>query len=63
MPQKYIKYKRIQFSLPEAAYDSVKILAQREDKTVNKYIMSLVEREVVKNDLPLFLNVSDLSAD
>lgn len=63
MSQKYIKYKRIQFSLPESAYDSVKILAQRENKTVNKYIMSLVEREVIKNDLPLFLNLSDLSTD
>lgn len=54
MPGKYIKYKRIQFSLPEAAYNSIKILAQREEKTVSKYIMSLVEREIIKNNLPLF---------
>lgn len=54
MPGKYIKYKRVQFSLPEAAYDSMKLLAQREDKTVSKYIMTLVERDIIKNNLPLF---------
>ena len=54
MPERYIKYKRIQFSLPEAAYDSMKLLAQREDKTVSKYSMTLVEREIIKNNLPLF---------
>ena len=60
MPKQLIKYKPIQFSLPEAAYNSVKILAQRENKTINKYIMSLVEREIIKNDLPLYLDVSNL---
>ena len=54
MPKKIIKYKSIQFSLPEAAYDSVKLLAQREEKTVSKYILTLVEREIVRNGLPVF---------
>ena len=54
MKYQYIKYKPVSFSLPEAAYDSIKILAQRENKTVNKYIMTLVERDIVKNNLPLF---------
>lgn len=53
MPNRYIKYKSVQFSLPEAAYNSVKILAQRENRTVGKYIMALVEREIYKNGLPL----------
>ena len=54
MPKQIIKYKPVQFSLPEAAYNSVNILAQRENKTVNKYIMTLVEREIIKQNLPLF---------
>ena len=54
MPGKHIKYRPVQFSLPEAAYHSAAILAQRENKTVNKYIMALVEREIAKNALPLF---------
>ena len=54
MPKKFIKYKPVQFSLPEAAYNSAKILAAQEGKTVNKYIMSIVEREIAKNGLPLF---------
>ena len=58
MPKKLIKYKSVQFSLPEAAYDSMKLLAQREDKTVSKYIMTLVEREIIKNNLPLFCTVN-----
>ena len=57
MPGKYIKTKTIQFSLPEAAYNSIKILAQREEKTVSNYLVTLVERESVRNDLPLFCTV------
>ena len=55
MPKKLIKYRSVQFSLPEAAFNSANILAQRENKSVNKYIVSLVEREIVKNGLPVFL--------
>ena len=62
MPKKLIKYKRVEFSLPEAAYESIKILAQREDKTVNKYMMTLAERDIVKNNLPLFC-ATDIKAD
>ena len=54
MPGKYIKYRSVQFSLPEAAYNSVKILSQRENTTLNKYILTLIEREIVKNGLPVF---------
>ena len=54
MQGKYIKTKFVQFSLPEAAYDSMKILAQREEKTVRNYLATLVEREIIKNGLPLF---------
>lgn len=63
MSGQYIKHKRVQFSLPEAAYKSVKNLAQRENKTVNKYIMSLVEREVVKNGLPIFCTEDILASN
>ena len=63
MPGKYIKYKSVQFSLPEAAYDSMKLLAQREEKTVSKYIMTLVERDIIKNNLPLFCTVDVKTTD
>ena len=54
MPNRYIKYKSVQFSLPESAYNSVKILAQRENRTLSKYIRALVEREIHKNGLPVY---------
>ena len=54
MPKKYIKYRSVRFSLPEAAYSSALTLAKREDKTLGKYIMALVEKEILKNGLPLF---------
>ena len=54
MPGNYIKYRSVQLSLPEAAYNSIKILAQRENKPLSKYILTLVEREVHKNGLPVF---------
>ena len=57
MRGKYIKTKPIQLSLSEAAYNSIKILAQREEKTVSNYLVTLVEREIVRNDLPLFCTV------
>ncbi len=63
MPRKYIKYKPIQFMLPETAYDSMKLLAQREDKTVSKYIMALVEREIINSNLPLFCTVDVKTTD
>ena len=63
MPGKYIKYKSVQFSLPEAAYDSMKLLAQREEKTVSKYIMTLVEREIINSNLPLFCTVDVKTTD
>lgn len=54
MTNRYIRYRSVQISLPEAAYNSVKILAQRENRTVGKYIMALVEREIHKNGLPVY---------
>ena len=63
MPKKLIKYKSVQFSLPEAAYNSVNLLAQRENKTVNKYIMTLVEREIINQNLPLFCEAESKITD
>lgn len=54
MPVQKIKREKVQLSLPVAAYNSVKILAKRENKTVNNYVQTLVEREIVKNNLPLY---------
>ena len=58
MSERYIKYKSIKFSLPEAAFNSITILAQREDKTPGSYIAAVVEREIIKNNLPLFCTVN-----
>ena len=44
MPVQKIKREKVQLSLPVAAYNSVKILAKRENKTVNNYVQTLVER-------------------
>ena len=63
MPKKLIKYKSVQFSLPEAAFNSITILAQREDKTPGSYIAALVEREIIKNNLPLFCTVDIKTTD
>lgn len=54
MPVQKIKREKVQLSLPVVAYNSVKILAKRENKTVNNYVQTLVEREIVKNNLPLY---------
>ena len=47
-----IKRTRIVVSLPEATYESVKILALRRDVTVSRYIKSLVDQEVLKTIFP-----------
>lgn len=62
MPERYIKYKSLRFSLPEAAFNSITVLAQREDKTPANYIAALVEREIIKNNLPLFCAVAEIKA-
>ena len=54
MPNRYIQYKKIQVSLPEATYRSAKILAQREDMPLSTYVAALVKREVHKNGLPVY---------
>ena len=54
MPVSKIKREQIRISLPEATLRSVSTLAQREKKTVPKYIQSLIEHEVIKNGLPLY---------
>ncbi len=54
MRNNYIKYRSVRISLPEAACNSAKILAQRENRTVGTYIAALVEREVHKNGLPVY---------
>ena len=54
MPVAGIKRTRIIVSLPEATYESAKILADQEGITVHKYVKSLVEREIIKINLPLY---------
>ena len=54
MPVQKIERKRIQISLPLAGYNSIKVLAEHENKTVSRYVQSLVERDIIKNNLPLY---------
>lgn len=54
MPVTGIKRTRIIVSLPETTYESAKILADQEGISVHKYVKLLVEREIVKNNFPLY---------
>ena len=56
-----IKRTRVAISIPEATYESVKILADREEMAVSRYVKSLIDREVIKNNLPLYCSLENQS--
>ena len=61
MPVSKVKRGQIKISLPETTLLSVSTLAKRENKSVPKYVQSLIEHEVIKNGLPLYFFPEDVS--
>ena len=54
MPVCGVKRERITISLPIAAYNSLEQLAQKEGLSVPQYSRRLLEREIMKRNLPLY---------
>ena len=55
-----MKRTRVILSIPEATYESIKILADRKEMTVSRYVKFLVDQEVIKNNLPLYCSLENL---
>lgn len=54
MPVCGVERKRISFTVPILAYESLEQLARKEGVSINQYSRRLVEREIMKHNLPLY---------